>query len=323
MSAPTAPPQQQQKSGAIAKNTPIQTLAAYINARKDQLSAVLPKHMTAERIVKIAIAAAARTPALLQCSPESVYLALAQAAQLGLEAGSPLGGAYLVPYKQTCTLIVGYRGLIDLARRSGQILSIEAHIVHQKDKFELSFGLEPRLVHVPYLDGDPGSMKLVYAVAKLRDGGTQAEVMSRTDVDAIRSRSKAGGHGPWVTDYEEMAKKTVVRRLAKYLPLTIELADAVTHQEETDDGRALHAIEVVEMPPQQPELPEAQPATKAADVAQELKRRKGAAAEPGMRVVHETKGMRMEVEDDPSDPRFAPPDDVFGDEPPREPGQEG
>lgn len=230
----SAPQQQQQKQQPSTHNKRLGDLQQYLSARSGQLAAVLPRTMRPDRLLKVAIAAASRNPTLLQCTPESIYASLHAAAQLGLEAGSPLGGAYLVPYRNKHTssweaqLIVGYRGLIDLARRSGQIKSIEAHCVLEGDHFELEWGLTPKLIHRPKLDGAADRPLLfVYAVAQLEGSATQSDVMTRAEVDAIRSRSKSKDTGPWVTDYLEMARKTVVRRLAKYLPLTVELADAL------------------------------------------------------------------------------------------------
>lgn len=208
-----------------------------LEASKSAISARLPKHVTPDRILKVALTAVNKTPALLACKRDSLLLAILQAAELGLEPGGALGEGYLVPYGSTCQFIPGYRGLISLARRSGQIVSLEAHVVHQKDTFTFELGLESTLRHVPNLeDEDPGPLRFVYAVAKLVGGGVQFEVMSRSQVDAIRKRSKAGGSGPWVTDYEEMARKTVVRRLFKYLPVSVEMAQALELQAAAESG---------------------------------------------------------------------------------------
>lgn len=226
-------------NGALTKPADkIKSFQQYFEARKTAIASVIPKTLTAERVLKIAIAAVARTPKLLECNPQSVYSAVHSAGQLGLEAGSPLGHAYLVPFKSECQLIIGYRGLIDLARRSGQIVSIEAHVVREKDEYEIEFGIDPKLRHRPFLGGDAGKMVLVYAVAKLKDGGVQSEVMTKADVDAIRKRSRASDSGPWVTDYDEMARKTVVRRLCKYLPISIEAADVIANEEAIEAGNA-------------------------------------------------------------------------------------
>lgn len=215
---------------------PIDTLRGLLERSRESMAMVLPRHLTPERMIKVALVAASRTPALLQCDPKSVVQSVMSAAQLGLDCSGTLGSAYLVPYGRTCQLIVGYRGLIDLARRSGQISSIEAHCVRANDAYEVEYGLNPVLRHKPCLSGDPGEVVLVYAIARLVDGTIQTEVMTRAEVDAIRERSKAGRSGPWVTDYAEMARKTVVRRLCKYLPLSVELQDALALDDQVETG---------------------------------------------------------------------------------------
>jgi recombination protein RecT len=228
---PTAP------KGALA------TIRDLLEQARPKLAEVTPKHLTPDRLIRVAVAAAGRTPALLKCTPGSLLNSVMQAAQVGLEPGSALGESYLVPYKDTCQLIIGYRGLISLARRSGQIASIEAHIVHEKDKFLCKYGLDAKLEHEPDWSANPGQIVAVYAIARLKDGATQLEVMTKAQVDAIRARSKASGSGPWTTDYAEMARKTVVRRLCKYLPLSIEMADALAIDDASDGP------DVIEIPP--------------------------------------------------------------------------
>lgn len=217
---------------------------------KAQLALALPKHMTADRLARIALTEVRKVPKLAQCDQTSFLGAIMQCASLGLEPGGALGHAYLLPFdkrskvngqwKTTGTevqLIVGYRGMIDLARRSGQIQSIEARAVYAKDHFEVELGLDSKIVHRPAWDAaDRGELTFVYAVAKLKDGGLQFEVMSRLEVEKIRARSKAKDNGPWVTDFDEMAKKTVVRRLFKYLPVSIEIQRAVGLDEQAEAG---------------------------------------------------------------------------------------
>lgn len=222
----------------------ISTLRDLLEKSKAKFQDVIPKHLSADRLVRVAIVACSRTPKLLLCTPTSVLNSVMQAAQLGLEPGGPLGDAYLVPYKDTCQLIVGYRGLISLARRSGQIESLEAHVVHAKDRFVCKYGLTPVLEHEPDWSENPGPAVAVYAVAKLKDGGTQSEVMTKAQIDAIRGRSRASGDGPWVSDYDEMARKTVVRRLCKYLPLSVELADALEEDARAEFGSTSDVIEI-------------------------------------------------------------------------------
>lgn len=249
------------------------TLRDLLEKAKPKLAEVTPKHLSADRLVRIAVASCSKTPQLLQCSPTSVLNSVMQAAQLGLEPGGPLGDAYLVPYKNECTLIVGYRGLVSLARRSGQIISIEAHVVHERDRFVCKYGLDSVLVHEPDWSADPGAVIAVYAVARLRDGGVQYEVMTKAQVEAIRTRSRAGSSGPWVSDWAEMARKTVVRRLCKYLPLSVEMAEALDLDERTETSTVNTAAAALDVG----EEVETKTATKAASVLSRLKAQRAAA----------------------------------------------
>ena len=198
----------------------------------------LPQHMAdhGDRIIKTVVTAAMKNPAILKCSKDSILLSVFQSLDLGLEIGNALGEAYLVPYGSTCQMIPGYRGLVSLARRSGKIRAIEARIVRDSDEFDFSLGTNPQLVHKPVFSEKPAEMRAVYAIAFFNDGSTQFEVMVKAEVDAIRKRSRASGSGPWVTDYDEMAKKTVVRRLSKYLPLSPELSQALEIQAMAEAG---------------------------------------------------------------------------------------
>jgi recombination protein RecT len=227
------------------------TLAGFLEVRKNHLSQVLPKHLKPERLIKLAVLAANRQPLLKKCTMDSVFLSLLTAAELGLEPSGTLGGAYLVPYGATCQLIVGYRGLVDLARRSGVLEQVEAHIVYEGDVFECEFGLTPKLRHVPDLAlagrGEKAGARLVYAVARMKGGAVHAEVMTVAEVERIRTRSKSGSNGPWATDWGEMAKKTVVRRLCKLLPLSPEMLRALEAEDEPEatvvaDGEAVEAV---------------------------------------------------------------------------------
>lgn len=229
--------------------TKLDTMRALLEKAKPQLASVLPKHLTPDRLMRIALAAMSRSPKLMDCTPQSVLLSVMHAAQLGLEAGGPLGHAYLVPYRNKngtmeCQLIPGYRGLIELARRSGQIANIEAHVVRAGDRFRCAFGLSPVLEHEPDWGAEsPGDLRCVYSVAHLKDGGTQVEVMTKAEVESIRKRSKASDSGPWMTDYDEMARKTVVRRLAKYLPMSTEMAQALALEEHAEQGESIATID--------------------------------------------------------------------------------
>jgi len=218
-----------------------------------QLKVALPRHMTAERMARIATTEMRKVPKLGQCDPMSFLGAVIQCAQLGLEPGNALGHAYILPFEKRkkqgnqwvterveAQVIIGYRGMIDLARRSGQIVSIEARAVYEGDKFECVLGLDSKIIHEPDWQNPNRSqadkLRFVYAVAKLKDGGVQFDVMSRAEVDGIRARSKSADNGPWVTDYPAMALKSVVRRLFKFLPVSIEMQRAVGLDEMADAG---------------------------------------------------------------------------------------
>jgi len=239
------------------------TIKDYLQQEKVKaaIASVLPQHMKPERLIKVALVAISRSPKLSQCTPDSILRSLMIAAELGLDPSGNLGQAYLVPYQNKyrgtyeCQLIPGYRGLITLARRSGHIKAIEARVVRQKDLFRVKYGLEPELVHKPVLGGEKDrEIVAAYAVAVLADGTKQFEVMSREEIDAIRSRSQAAEEGPWKTDYAEMAKKTVVRRLCKYLPLSPEepIAKALEVENRAEAGEPI--VDLIELP--QEEEPE-------------------------------------------------------------------
>lgn len=207
----------------------VKGFTTFIRSRSGAIAKVAASHMNPVRITRIVIAAVTRTPRLKECTMASILNATMQAAELGLEAGSATGEAYLVPYGKVCTLIPGYRGLISLAFRSGFVLSIRANVVYQGDAFTYEEGLTPQLTHIPAFDAprDPKQITFAYCVIQLKDGGMVYDVMTRGEIDAIRQRSKAGGSGPWVTDYAEMAKKTVCRRTLKYAPMSVEMGKAM------------------------------------------------------------------------------------------------
>jgi recombination protein RecT len=165
-----------------------------------------------------------RTPALLECDPVSIARAIVEASQLGLEPTGLMGGAYLVPRGKQATLLVGYRGLVILAKRSGEVQRVEARVVRAKDTFEYGYGLDPYLRHVPSQEADPGPFSGAYAVIFYRDGSRQFDYMPIVEIEAIRKRSASPDRGPWVTDYAEMVKKTPLRRLMKMAPLTVQAA---------------------------------------------------------------------------------------------------
>lgn len=200
-------------------------------------AALLPSHIKPDVMLRSVMAAVSKTPELIACDPGSIVMSVAQACALGLPPNTPLGLSYLVPFKGTCQLIPGYRGLIRLAVQSGEVQSIESRVVYSRDAFEIHMGTDPRIDHSPSLEADRGEMIGVYSVAKLKTGATTFEWMSIGEINAIRDRSKAKDDGPWRTDYAEMARKTVVRRHGKYLPCSEErFAQALQLQAAAESG---------------------------------------------------------------------------------------
>jgi recombination protein RecT len=216
------------------------SVAGLLEKMKGEIARCLPKHLTPERMARIAMTELRKTPKLQECDPLSFIAAIMQASQLGLEPGI-LGSCYLIPFnnnqtgKVECTFMPGYRGFLDLARRSGQIVSLVARAVYANDEFSYEFGLKEDLTHKPAMN-ERGELVAVYAVAILKDGGHQFDVMSKKDVDLIKNQSKSKNNGPWVTHYEEMAKKTVLRKLFKWLPCSVEMQKAVSLDELQEAG---------------------------------------------------------------------------------------
>lgn len=263
----TAMQQQAQRKTPAEINSmrPKDQIAYFLTQKKDDIAKMLPAHLNADRLLKVAQIAATTTPALLECDVPSLVGAIGQCAQMGLEPNTVLGHAYLVPFNtkrkdnnggerwvKSVQVIIGYKGLIDLARRSGQIVSIAAHEVCENDKFELVYGIDEKLNHTPAM-GARGEVVGFYAVAKLTGGGYAFEFMSRQQVEEIRGNSQAamkdewvGGKktgkripkdGPWWDHFVEMGRKTVIRRLAKYLPLSIEFQRAVAIDSLAEAGK--------------------------------------------------------------------------------------
>ncbi len=220
----------------------ITSFRSYLEKNKGQIQAALPAHIKPDRMVRLAMTEFQKSPLLQKCTPNSIFGSIIQASQLGLEVGV-LGQAYLVPFFNSrkssyeATLVPGYKGLIALARRSGEVTSIETHIAYENDEFELELGLDTKCIHKPNLTGDRGAPRLVYGVAHFKDGGHHFEWMTIGEVERIRARSQSATKGPWVTDYDQMVRKTIIRRMCNYLPMSIELAAAVELSDAADQGK--------------------------------------------------------------------------------------
>lgn len=205
-----------------------------VKAMMPEIKKALPAVITPERFTRIALSALNNTPALQQCTPISFLAALMNSAQLGLECNTPLGQSYLIPYKNKgqyeCQFQIGYKGLIDLAYRNGDMQTIQAHTVYDNDDFDYEYGLEPRLYHKPSCD-DRGEAKFFYGLFKTVNGGYGFSVMSKVDMDIYaKTYSKAfdSSFSPWKTNYEEMAKKTVIKQALKYAPVKTDFQRALS-----------------------------------------------------------------------------------------------
>lgn len=192
---------------------------------KRQLEVALPKHIPADRMLRVCLTVIRTNRDLLRCSRESLMACVMGCGQLGLSPEPQLGQAYLVPFGNDATLIIGYRGYLSLARRTGEVQNVSARVVYENDLFELEHGLEEKLKHIPS-EMDRGKPRGVYVVFRYKDGSTSYEYMTKAEIETIRKRSKQPNGKAWNENWEEMAKKTVIRRHIKLVPLSVELATA-------------------------------------------------------------------------------------------------
>jgi recombination protein RecT len=253
-----------------ADRSPARTLEELLSQMQGAMAQALPRHMHPERMLRLATTAMRTNKQLAQCTPASFLGAVMQASIMGLEVNTPSGHAYLVPFKNKgvleCTLIIGYQGMMDLARRSGHVRSIYAFPVYVGDVFEYEFGLNPTLQHKP-IGGDKADANLthVYAVAKLDNGEPVFTVLTVDDVEYFRSKSKAANSPFWRDNYPQMAMKTAVRRLYTWLPRSSEMAVAQAVEQRGDDrANQIHATpevvallesQGVDVPADEPEDP--------------------------------------------------------------------
>jgi len=239
MSAEQVKPPQQ-----LAPQQKVANVRAMLEKLKPQIALALPRHMTPDRMSRVAMTAILRTPKLLDCDPTSLAGAIVTCSQLGLEPDPLLGQAYLIPFRNTrrgvfeVVVIPGYKGLMKLARNSGEIATIDAHPVAERDKFSYNYGLKPDLYHSPTLH-DPGEVIAYYAVATFKSGGGQFIVMSHQQMEEHRdkfSRAAERGDSPWQTDFDAMALKTCIRLMVKFLPSSVELQQAASLDETVEAG---------------------------------------------------------------------------------------
>lgn len=229
----------QAKQDKLEKSEGTKTLQTLIKSMEGQIAKALPSVLTPERFSRMVLTAISKDKNLAMCTPNSFLGAIMQAAQLGLEPNTPLGQAYLIPFKNhnrgrlEVQFQIGYKGLIDLAYRSGEITDIQAHEVHENDLFEYELGLDPKLKHVPALT-DRGAVTQYYAVFHTKAGGYGFQVMSLEDIRkhaAKYSQAYNSQHSPWKSNFDAMAKKTVLKQALKYAPISTEFVREVATDE--------------------------------------------------------------------------------------------
>jgi recombination protein RecT len=228
---------------------------------RTQIRLLLPEHLDLDRVIRVALTAYRLSPEIRQCTPESILGAVMKACELGLEPGGALKQAWLVPFGRECTFQLSYFGMLDLARRSGQFRVIEARLVRERDDFAVLYTPEPELRHVPHLGPEPGVESHAYAYGRLFNGALVLEVMTRAEIEHVRQSSTCGP--VWKKHWGEMAKKTVIKRLLKRQPCSVELSEAVEHDNRLDRGpvdagrrpgptRPADLIQSLEGPPEEP-----------------------------------------------------------------------
>lgn len=220
---------------AATTATKPKTMQQYVKSMEAEIAKALPSVITPERFSRIVLTALSSNPKLQECTPQSFLGAMMTAAQLGVEPNTALGQAYLIPFKNKgvmeCQFQLGYKGLIDLAYRSGEVSNIQAQEVYENDVFEFEYGLEPKLRHVP-AKKDRGDVICYYALFRMKDGGYNFGVMSVDDARKHGQKySKSYSFGPWQNNFDEMAKKTVLKKVLKYAPLKSDFVRAVAQDE--------------------------------------------------------------------------------------------
>jgi recombination protein RecT len=215
-------------------------LSTALESRRNELMKVLPSNVDPQRLIGAAITAVTKTPKLLECNTISLYSALLQSGRLGLIPDSVLGEAYLIPYGKSCNLVIGYKGLISLATRTGKVKNIWADVSYEKDTFKEVKGLNRNLVHEPSEETDPTKDKPThfYAIIQYMNGGFNYVVMKKSEIDFIKNKFGGANSGAWRDSYSEMGKKTVLKRLLKTEDLSPELKTAIGLDDLAEVGKA-------------------------------------------------------------------------------------
>lgn len=234
--------------------------AVDINSQKGTIEALLPQHITYDRLARSALMSVTKTPSLLTCDRKSLILAVVQAAAWGLEPDTPLQQCHILPFKGKAVLIPGYRGLIKLAMQTGEIASIETRIAYENEDFQVEYGTSPHIVHRPKAPAERGDFKAVYGVVNMTDKRIAPvfDVMYKEDVDAIMKKSPSwqswnkdkSKDCPWVSDYAQMARKTVAKRVLNYVPLSPEKSEILASAVQQDNMIERGGVGAIQVPPQ-------------------------------------------------------------------------
>ena len=227
-----------------------------IKNMEPEIKKALPSVMTPERFMRMALSATNMSPKLLQCEKMTFLSALMSAAQLGLEPNTPLGQAYLIPYwsnkrkKYECQFQIGYQGYKDLFYRNENNCNVDAYPVYENDEFSYELGLNPNIIHKPALI-NRGKVIAYYSVWKSKTGGFGISVMSMEDMENFYKEkvepNKKGKSSPWDTDYEAMAKKTVLKRNLKYAPLNSDIRRLIMNDETVKNEISVDMSEITDM----------------------------------------------------------------------------
>ena len=246
--------QQAVSQSSVAAPDARASMQNYIKQMQGEIKKALPSVITPERFTRIVLSALSSNPKLAQTTPQSFLAAMMTAAQLGMEINTPLGQAYLIPFKNKgkleCQFVLGVKGMLDLVYRNENVQMIQAHCVYENDYFSYAYGLNPKLEHIPSVDehGNRGNMTHVYALYRLSNNGYGFQVMSKRDIDMHAEKySKAynSTSSPWVTSYDSMALKTVVKKLLKYAPLKTDVIRAVNTDSSIKNELSVDMSEVV------------------------------------------------------------------------------
>lgn len=255
-----APALTEEQQKAVVLKERKQKVSGLLERYAPQLAQALPKFLTPDKMMRVALTAMNKNPKLLECTQTSLIGSILTSAQLGLLPDEVLGEAYLIPFKNNranrmeCQFMIGYKGLCTLAYRSGVVQSVQARAVFKGDEFEFEMGLNERLVHRPKGNKNPAEITHFYSIVRMKEGGYVMNVMTREEVEKIRNESAnykfayKKEETVWGKYFEEMGCKTVLRRIMKYVPMSSEVMRAIGQDELADIGKQNFSADILEMP---------------------------------------------------------------------------